>query len=79
MATSVGQYVMQRLREWGIERIYGYPGDGINGLLAGLRKNEDQPRFIQARHEELAAFMACTPARPHSPPHRPWLRSRRCR
>jgi pyruvate dehydrogenase (quinone) len=63
MATSVGQYVMQRLREWGIERIYGYPGDGINGLLAGLRKNDDQPRFIQARHEELAAFMACADAK----------------
>jgi pyruvate dehydrogenase (quinone) len=63
MALSVGQYVMQRMQQWGIERIYGYPGDGINGLLAGLRKNKDKPRFIQARHEELAAFMACAHAK----------------
>src|ERR1700722_5454196 len=63
MAVSVGQYVMQRMQEWGVERLYGFPGDGINGLLAGLRKNEDKPRFIQARHEELAAFMACAHAK----------------
>ncbi len=42
MAISVGEYVMKRMQEWGVERIYAYPGDGINGLLAGLRKNEDQ-------------------------------------
>ncbi|HVW21608.1 MAG TPA: thiamine pyrophosphate-requiring protein [Opitutaceae bacterium] len=63
MSLTVGQYVMQRLQAWGIERVYGYPGDGINGLTAGLRKNGDQPRFIQARHEELAAFMACAHAK----------------
>jgi len=63
MAISVGQYVMQRMQEWGVARIYGYPGDGINGLLCGLRKNEDRPRFIQARHEELAAFMATAHAK----------------
>src|SRR6201996_3714242 len=63
MAVSVGQYVMQRMQEWGVERLYGYPGDGINGLLAGLRRNGDRPRFIQARHEELAAFMACAHAK----------------
>ncbi len=61
--TTVGQYVAQRLSEWGVERIYGYPGDGINGLLAGFRKNGDRPRFIQARHEELAAFLACAHAK----------------
>jgi pyruvate dehydrogenase (quinone) len=54
---------MQRLQQWGVERLYGYPGDGINGLLAGLRKNGDKPRFIQARHEELAAFMASAHAK----------------
>jgi pyruvate dehydrogenase (quinone) len=54
---------MQRLGQWGVERLYGYPGDGINGLLAGLRKNDDKPRFIQARHEELAAFMATAHAK----------------
>ncbi len=58
MSMTVGEYVMRRLQEWGVERIYGYPGDGINGLTAGLRKLDNQPRFIQARHEELAAFMA---------------------
>ncbi len=63
MSISVGQYVMQRMQEWGIERLYGYPGDGINGLLAGLRKNDNKPRFIQARHEEMAAFMACAHAK----------------
>ena len=61
--TTVGEYVAQRLSAWGVERIYGYPGDGINGVLAGLRKNGDKPRFIQARHEELAAFLACAHAK----------------
>ena len=63
MAISVGQYVMQRVQEWGVDRIYAFPGDGINGILAGLRKNGDKPRFIQARHEELAAFMASAHAK----------------
>ncbi|HEX3998709.1 MAG TPA: thiamine pyrophosphate-requiring protein [Pirellulales bacterium] len=63
MAISVGQFVMKRMQEWGVKRIYAYPGDGINGLLAGLRKNDDKPRFIQARHEELAAFMASAHAK----------------
>ncbi len=63
MSVTVGQYVMQRMQEWGVERIYAFPGDGINGITAGLRKNGDKPRFIQARHEELAAFMACAHAK----------------
>ena len=63
MSISVGEYVMRRMQEWNVERVYAYPGDGINGLLAGLRKNEDKPRFIQARHEELAAFMASAHAK----------------
>ena len=63
MAISVGQYVMQRMQEWGVDRIYAYPGDGINGILAGQRKNGDKPRFVQARHEELAAFMASAHAK----------------
>ncbi len=54
----VGQYVAERMQQWGVKRVYGYPGDGINGLTAGIRRNGDKPRFIQARHEELAAFMA---------------------
>lgn len=63
MAISVGQFVMKRMQQWGVERIYAFPGDGINGLLAGLRKNDDKPRFIQARHEELAAFMTTAHAK----------------
>src|SRR5437764_3954661 len=63
MADTVGDFVVKRLREWQINRIYGYPGDGINGLMASLRHADDCPRFIQARHEELAAFMACAHAK----------------
>src|SRR4051794_35346080 len=63
MADTVSDFIVQRLKEWGINRIYGYPGDGINGLMAALRKAGDSPRFIQARHEELAAFMACAHAK----------------
>ncbi|MFZ2060240.1 MAG: thiamine pyrophosphate-requiring protein [Candidatus Binatus sp.] len=63
MAITVGQYIMQRLQEWGVERIYAYPGDGINGILAGQSKNDNKPRFVQARHEELAAFMASAHAK----------------
>src|SRR5690348_5936366 len=67
MSDTVGDFIVQRLKEWGITRIYGYPGDGINGVFAALRKAGDGkdggPRFIQARHEELAAFMACAHAK----------------
>jgi hypothetical protein len=55
MAETVSDFIVSRLREWSVARIYGYPGDGINGLMAALRKAGDQPRFIQARHEEMAA------------------------
>ncbi|MEZ0268512.1 MAG: thiamine pyrophosphate-requiring protein [Phycisphaerae bacterium] len=70
MAQTTADFVIARLREWGVRRIYGYPGDGINGLMAALRKvapdeqgDGEGPRFIQARHEELAAFMACAHAK----------------
>ena len=63
MSETVGDFVVKRLREWGIKRIYGYPGDGINGLMGALERAKDDPRFIQARHEELAAFMACAHAK----------------
>jgi pyruvate dehydrogenase (quinone) len=58
MAETVSDFVVQRLQQWGINRIYGYPGDGISGMTAALRQADDKPRFVQARHEELAAFMA---------------------
>src|SRR3954467_7383278 len=63
MAASVGDFIVSRLTEWGVTRIYGYPGDGINGILGALDRAGDRPRFIQARHEELAAFMACAHAK----------------
>jgi pyruvate dehydrogenase (quinone) len=58
MAQTVGDYLLQRLREWGVEQVFGYPGDGINGLVASFGKADNQPRFVQARHEEMAAFSA---------------------
>jgi pyruvate dehydrogenase (quinone) len=63
MAETVSDFIVQRLQQWGINRIYGYPGDGISGMTAALRKADDKPRFVQARHEELAAFMACAHAK----------------
>src|SRR3954470_593693 len=57
--TNVADYILERLAQWGIERIYGYPGDGINGFLGALDRAKGDPEFIQARHEEMAAFMAC--------------------
>ncbi len=59
MSDTVSDFLVKRLRTWGIDRIYGYPGDGINGLLAGLQRHGDGLEFIQVRHEEMAAFMAC--------------------
>jgi pyruvate dehydrogenase (quinone) len=59
---TVGQFVLDRLAEWGVARVYGYPGDGINGLLGGFHKVE-RPRFVQVRHEELASFAACAHAK----------------
>ena len=58
MSTTVADQLLNRLREWGVTEVFGYPGDGINGLLGAFSKADDQPRFIQARHEEMAAFMA---------------------
>src|SRR3954468_453079 len=58
MTEKVADYVLARLREWGVQHVFGYPGDGINGLLAAWGRADDQPRFVQARHEEMAAFEA---------------------
>ena len=55
---KVSDYVLNRLKEWGIKRIFGYPGDGINGFLGALDRAKGEPEFIQTRHEEMAAFMA---------------------
>lgn len=58
MAQLVSDYLLARLREWGVEHIFSYAGDGINGILAAWQRAGDNPRFVQARHEELAAFEA---------------------
>jgi pyruvate dehydrogenase (quinone) len=58
MAPTVGDYLLQRLREWGVERLFGYPGDGINGIITALGQADDQPEFVQARHEEMSALQA---------------------
>jgi pyruvate dehydrogenase (quinone) len=57
---QTAEWILTRLREWGIHRIYGYPGDGINAFLGALARVDDHdPFFVQVRHEEMAAFMAC--------------------
>lgn len=58
MAQTVGDFIVDRLHQWGIKIIFGYPGDGINGVFGALRRAEGKIRFIQVRHEEMAAFMA---------------------
>ncbi|ASR36619.1 thiamine pyrophosphate-requiring protein [Prauserella marina] len=58
MAETVGDYLLTRLREWGVGQVFAYPGDGINGIVASFGKAADRPAFIQARHEEMAAFEA---------------------
>jgi len=59
VSDTAADYLCQRLIEWGITTIYGFPGDGINGILGALRRHQDRLRFVQTRHEEMAAFMAC--------------------
>jgi len=59
---TVSDFVLDRLGQWGVQRIYGYPGDGINGLIGAFGRN-DKLEFVQARHEEGAAFMACAHAK----------------
>src|SRR5213595_699553 len=63
MSDTVSDFLIERLSEWGVKRIYGYPGDGINGILGAMRRREEQVKFIQVRHEEMAAFMACAHAK----------------
>ena len=60
---DVAQFMLNRLREWGVHRIYGYPGDGINAFLGAFEQVGDDPFFTQTRHEEMAAFMACAHAK----------------
>jgi pyruvate dehydrogenase (quinone) len=57
MAATVGDFLLQRLSQWGVKRVFGYPGDGINGILGAFGR-QDAIEFVQPRHEEMAAFMA---------------------
>ena len=59
---KVSDFIVGRLTEWGVRRIYGYPGDGINGVLGALQRGRSI-EFIQVRHEEMAAFMAVAHAK----------------
>ena len=58
MAQTVGDFLVERLHEWGVRTIFGYPGDGINGVFGALNRAGKKIEFVQARHEEMAAFMA---------------------
>src|SRR5436305_1640561 len=62
MAELVADYLLERLTDWGVKRIFGYPGDGINGIVGALER-VDGLEFVQVRHEEMAAFMACAHAK----------------
>ena len=63
MATTAGDVLVETLMEWGVDTIFGIPGDGINGIIEALRTRKDEIRFIQTRHEEAAAFAACAYAK----------------
>src|SRR5437879_84153 len=59
MSKNTSDIIVERLTEWGVEVVFGLPGDGINGMMEALRTHSDKIRFVQVRHEEAAAFMAC--------------------
>src|ERR671922_1004621 len=59
MAQTAADILIEVLQDWGVDTIFGLPGDGINGIMEALRKRRDAIRFVQVRHEEAAAFMAC--------------------
>src|SRR5438876_11319264 len=56
---TAADVLVEALIDWGVEVVFGAPGDGINGLMESLRQRQDKIRFVQVRHEEAAAFMAC--------------------
>src|SRR5215831_15159647 len=63
MTLTVSDFLIQRINQWGIRRIYGYPGDGINGIIGAIDRAGKAIQYIQVRHEEMAAFMACAHAK----------------
>ena len=60
---NVSDFLVERLSAWGVGRIYGYPGDGINGIMGALQRAEERVELVQVRHEEMAALMACAHAK----------------
>lgn len=63
MSMNVSEFVWHRLQEWGLKRVFGYPGDGVGGLDVALEKTKDTLQYVQVRHEEMAAFMASAHAK----------------
>src|ERR1700750_3022346 len=63
MSMNVSEFVWHRLSEWGLNRVYGYPGDGVGGLDVALEKARDRMEYVQVRHGEMAAFMASAHAK----------------
>ncbi|MDX1549908.1 MAG: thiamine pyrophosphate-binding protein, partial [Lysobacter spongiicola] len=63
MSQTVGDFLLQRLSDWGVKRIFGYPGDGINGIMGALDRASDRFHYVRVRHEEMAAFMATAHAK----------------
>ena len=63
MAKTAANVLVERLAEWGVDTVFGLPGDGINEFMEGLREIREKIRFVQVRHEEGAAFMACAYAK----------------
>jgi pyruvate dehydrogenase (quinone) len=63
MSTTVSDFLLQCLSSWGVERLYGYPGDGINGLMGAVARARDKFKLVRTSHEEMAAFMACAHAK----------------
>src|SRR5918912_995134 len=59
MAQTAADILVEVLQEWSVDTVFGLPGDGINGIMEALRKRHESIRFVQVRHEEAAAFMAC--------------------
>src|SRR5512142_826215 len=63
MAKTAADVLIETIHDWGVDVIFGLPGDGINGIMEALRTHQEQVRFIHVRHEEAAAFMACAYAK----------------
>src|SRR5918994_6753143 len=63
MAGTVADFIWERLHAWGVRRVFGYPGDGIGGLIGALARTKGAIDFVQVRHEEMASLMACAEAK----------------